>query len=130
MRLREDIIALYMYLERGCRQAGVDVFSKVTSDRTKGVGLNLYRRRFRLENGKTVSAERVVRYWNRLSREVVQSPALKVFEERVDMALRMWFSSEHGWANSCNDLKGPFQPKCFCDLVLNAASETFLRIPC
>jgi len=32
-------------------------------------------------------AEGLVRHWNRLPREVVQSPSLEVFENRADVAL-------------------------------------------
>jgi len=62
------------------------------SDNTRGKSFKVEEGRFRLDIRKKFLTLRVVRHWNRLSREAVYAPSLEAFKARLDGAL-----SNLGW---------------------------------
>jgi len=86
-RPRGDLIGPCSFLRRGLGEGDTDLFSLVSSDRTRGNGSKLNQERFRLDIRKHFLTERVVTQWNRLPREVLGAPSLSVLKRHLDNAL-------------------------------------------
>jgi len=78
-RLRADLINAYKYLKGGCQDDGTRLFSVVPSNRTRGNEGKLKHKMFRLSMRKNFTLS-VTEHWNRLSREIADSPSLEVLK--------------------------------------------------
>ena len=86
-RLCRDLLVAFWFLKGAYKQEGGQLFTRSHSDRTKGNGFKLKERRFRLDDRRKFSTQRVVRCWNRLPSEAVSALSMEVLKARLDRAL-------------------------------------------
>ncbi|RMC01664.1 hypothetical protein DUI87_21677 [Hirundo rustica rustica] len=86
-RLRGNLITLYDFWKCGCRQLGVGLSLQAATDRMRGYSLKLCQGKYKLHVRKKFFTRRVIKYWNGLPREMVESPSLDMFKKRLDVAV-------------------------------------------
>lgn len=77
-RLRGDLKAVYSFLTRG--RAAIDLFTRVTSNRTQRNSMKLCQGGLGWTFRKTFFTQRVVGHWNTFPREMVTAPSLMEFK--------------------------------------------------
>ena len=85
-RWRGDLISVCKYLKGGGRQMHEARLLVAQRDRRRGNGLILVHRKFCTNMWKKFCTARMMEHWNRLPREVVESP-METLETRLDIYL-------------------------------------------
>ena len=87
--LRADLIEVFKIL-RGFENLDLDRYFQVIGDGArKGHSFKLFKKRYRLDEGKFKFASRVCEEWNRLGDEIVSAGTVNVFKTRLDHHLNV-----------------------------------------
>ena len=86
--LQGDLRVAFQYLKWSYKK-GTDSLSRVCYDRTRGNSFKRREERFRQDINKMSFSVRLMRPWNRLPREVVESQSLELFKKSLDVVLRV-----------------------------------------
>lgn len=86
-RLRGDLINVYKYLKCERQRDMAYLFLVDCEDRTRDNGHKMEHRKFCTNIQKNFFMVRLMDRWNRLPREVVESPSLLIFKARLDTYL-------------------------------------------
>ena len=78
--VRGDLITVYKYLKGVYEEGRARLFSVMPSDRTRGIGHKVKKRRFCLNSKKHFFIVRVMEHWHRMPREVVDSPSSELLK--------------------------------------------------
>jgi len=79
--------AASQYLKGVCKKVVEGLITRACGHRTRDKCFKAKDSKSRLDRRKKFFNIRVMRHWNRLTREVVDAPSLEVFKDRVDEAL-------------------------------------------
>jgi len=83
-RLRGDLIVTFWYVKGAYKWEGSQLFERVENSRTRRNAPKLKVRTFRLDVVGKFFTMTLVRYWNRLLRDVVNAPSLEVFKASLE----------------------------------------------
>jgi len=86
-RLQGQVLVAFQCLKGAYKKDAKTLFTRACSGRTSGNGFKLKGGKFGLDVGEKFFTVHVVKHWNRLPREVADSPSLETFKVRLDGAL-------------------------------------------